>query len=256
MTKKMQGILVAVGIVVLGLLGFSGYSIWFMNQRIESYKSELTKLADVEKLETELKEANEKVVKAEKATKKAKAEVEDAKVELKLTKEKVDFQTTLAQKATKELRELKNSGVIEAVATPAATSTPAPTATPEVESIPNGGPIESAIELTGGYSEPGSGRVTVRVMYTDAGAPDEYGVNVIGSSGAEDSFQISATGNYDPSIRGITYAGINQIVGEASTVDTSGTLILDDSSGHMKMLWSDTSTGNTNRELEKTEGSW
>lgn len=247
MTKKTKILLGVVAAILIGCIGGLGYITWMMWDEVETSRNEIAKL------EKDAELSMERIRKSNQRADKAQSSLTSAKLREKRQKKRADE----LQLEIKELKESTGEGdqttdVVETVATSTPTPTPTATATPTVEPgyIPNGGPIEPGIELTGTYTEPGSGRVTIRVMYHDEGAPDDYVVLINGSSGADDSWQISATGNYDSSINGIRYSGAS------NTFTTSGTLIVDHSTGTTKLSWTDSATGNTNRLMDKIEGNW
>lgn len=137
---------------------------------------------------------------------------------------------------------------VEAVSTPTETPTPEPT---PVETISVAGDEFSDgkcyMDIAGNFTEPGFGRVQIRVSPHDAGAADDYVVNINGSNGAADNSTWTTTANWDAASSSLIYHGVrtDNVNGVTTTYDEiTGSLRYD---GPDTLYWTDSGTGNYDR---------
>lgn len=248
--KDVWLIVLVAAVVVLGI------TVGFLMVSFENYKDDQTKAEteEVQKLKKELVKARKSKNEAVISASRAKMELEQAKSDI----ESLQYINATLEETTPDETPSGSYPYSETTETEASAggSTPVPIEVPD--SAPTSTPEETPIytefddgkcymDICGSFFEPGFGRVQIDVMFHDAGAPDDYIVNITGSGGAADSARWSLTGNWNASTSSLDYHGnrLDTIDGVSTSYEgITGSLRFD---GPNTLYWTDPGTENYDR---------
>lgn len=252
--KDVWLIVLVAAVVVLGI------TVGFLMVSFENYKDDQTKAEteEVQKLKKELVKARKSKNEAVISASRAKMELEQAKSDIEslqyinaTLEETTPDETPSGSYPYSETSETEASAEVSTPEpTPAPTEVPvsAPTSTPEetpmYTEFDDG---KCYMDICGSFFEPGFGRVRIDVMFHDAGAPDDYVVNITGSSGAAYNSQYALTANWNASTSSLDYHGdrLDTIDGVSTTYEgITGSLRFD---GPNTLYWTDPGTENYDR---------
>lgn len=234
--KKVKVVcLIVLVVVVMGLV----VGAWYFAKTVD---------AKFEQDRTRILELKAELIEERSAHKKAKRDLEEVTNTLAFTEEELMQMTKKFDEVRSE--ETVSEEVSTPEPTPAPTEVPVSTPTPTPESTPIYTEFDDGkcyMDICGSFLEPGSGRVQINIMFHDAGAPDDYVVNIDASSGAAYSSQYSLTGNWNASTSSLDYHGnrMDTIDGVSTSYEgITGSLRFD---GPNTLYWTDPSTEDYDR---------